>query len=266
MRNSLPRSVMLGAVVLGLACAALPLAGCGSSTPKGGDLTGISWVLSSYVSDGTDTTVPEGTFVEAVFTAEQVAGRALNSYSGPFVTTDAGDVTKVGPLVSTKMAGPPALMDLESAYFAALEKTKSYYSDSKTLTLYGDGDAKLLVYKKSDATITGDWNVTGYNNGKQAVVSVISTTTLTASFSEDGKIAGNGGVNTFNGDYTTEGARGISIGPLATTMMAGPEDAMAQESAYLAALQSAKTYALSGDRLTLSAEGGATAVEMVKKP
>ncbi len=50
----------------------------------------------------------------------------------------------------------------------------------------------------------------------------------------DGKVAGNAGVNRFFGTVGDDGRPG----PLATTMMAGPPDLMAQEQLYLGFLDS----------------------------
>lgn len=262
MRDTLPRTAMLMAAVMGLACSAVALSGCSSSTPKGGDIEGATWVVTSNSVDGELKDVPPDTYAEARFAIDEVSGRVVNSYRGAFVTSENGDVTDVGPLTATEMAGPPQLMALETAYFANLEKAKSYFSDGKTLTLYDDGDHTLVVYQKSDGTVVGNWRVTGYNNGKQAVVSVIPTTTLTADFGTDGRVTGNGGINTFSGEYTTQGGSEISIGAIAAAKMAGPPEAMDQETAYLTALQSSKTYQVSGNRLGLRTADGAIAVQM----
>ncbi len=64
-------------------------------------------------------------------------------------------------------------------------------------------------FKKSDVTLVGDWQIIAYNNGKQAVVSVLSTSTVTATFGDDGTVSGNSGVNSYSGPYTTKGSDGI---------------------------------------------------------
>ena len=53
--------------------------------------------------------------------------------------------------------------------------------------------------------------------------------TLTVAFGTDGKVGGNGGVNTFSGDFES-GPSSVKIGPLASTKMAGSPELMAQES------------------------------------
>ncbi|MBK8048220.1 MAG: META domain-containing protein [Anaerolineales bacterium] len=104
------------------------------------------------------------------------------------------------------------------------------------------------------------WQVTGYNNGRDAIVSPIGGTNLTARFTSN-QISGQGGCNDFNGGYSVSGSN-ISIGALGAGMRlcSEPEGVMEQEAAYLAALQSAGTFQFDGNRLTLRRWDGATAV------
>ena len=104
------------------------------------------------------------------------------------------------------------------------------------------------------------WQVTGYNNGRDAIVSPLGGTNLTARFTGS-QISGQGGCNDFNGGYSVSGSN-ISIGALAAGMRlcTEPDGVMEQEAAYIAALQSAATFQLDGNRLTLRRGDGATAV------
>ena len=78
---------------------------------------------------------------------------------------------------------------------------------------------------------------------------------ITADFIE-GQISGNSGVNGYSGPYTAGPGDAFSAGPLASTMMAGPEPAMRAESAYTQLLSGAKTYAVTAETLTLYDAGG----------
>jgi heat shock protein HslJ len=64
-------------------------------------------------------------------------------------------------------------------------------------------------------------------------------------------VAGFSGVNRYMGTFTygTEGT--LDFGPLASTMMAGPQDAMDAEQAYLAALDTVTDYSVNGAELNL---------------
>ena len=83
-----------------------------------------------------------------------------------------------------------------------------------------------------------------------------------ADFSNDGTVTGEGGINTYSGNYSLQGGSEISVGTISAAQMAGPPDVKAQQTAYLAALESAKTYQVSGTRLELRTADGAIAVQM----
>jgi heat shock protein HslJ len=82
----------------------------------------------------------------------------------------------------------------------------------------------------------------------------------TAKFS-GGKLAGSGAVNTYTAAYTTGPGNTIEIGAPVSTMMAGPQAAMDQETAYFAAIQKAATYKVDSKSLTLLDKDGATLVK-----
>jgi heat shock protein HslJ len=105
------------------------------------------------------------------------------------------------------------------------------------------------------------WQVDAYNNGREAVVSVIAGTQLTLDFLADGGLRGSGGCNHFSGRFTVTDGK-LSIGQVASTRMAcmQPEGSMAQEAAFLAALQSATRARREADRLELRTASGALAV------
>ncbi len=84
------------------------------------------------------------------------------------------------------------------------------------------------------------------------VKSVLSTkgSAATAKFAA-GKVTGSGTVNSYSASYSTGPGNTIEIGAAVSTQMAGPEDAMAQEQAYFAALQKAAAYKVTDDSLTM---------------
>ena len=67
----------------------------------------------------------------------------------------------------------------------------------------------------------------------------------------EGKASGNAGVNTFTGSYEAPEDGTLTFGPLATTMMAGPDAAMQQEQAFLKALADTKTFTTEDGALVL---------------
>ncbi len=76
----------------------------------------------------------------------------------------------------------------------------------------------------------GDWK-TRTNGVKQTIT-----------FTKDGEVFGDAGCNRFTGGYTTGPDGAISIGPLATTLMACQENVMNAEATFLVRIQAAVGY------------------------
>jgi heat shock protein HslJ len=76
----------------------------------------------------------------------------------------------------------------------------------------------------------------------------------------NGSVGGFAGCNSYSGMYSTTLAEGptnsISVGPLTTTSAQCSEEIMNQEQAYLASLQTASQYTISGNGLTLTTADG----------
>ena len=70
---------------------------------------------------------------------------------------------------------------------------------------------------------------------------------------EEARASGSGGVNRLTGHFALSGNE-LRFGTLATTRMAGPQNAMQREDAFLAALARVTSYALDGRTLTLRAD------------
>ena len=262
MKNTLKVTLICFSLGLGLSI----LSACASSAPQQGgedQLTASAWNLSLLV----DKELVAGSSITALFTTDGNVGGSsgCNHYSGTYKVS--GNKIQIsGPLSSTMMACSQDLMDQEAAYLQALVESKTFSVVGDQLTLKDASGKSLLVFKAQSQDLAGtSWEVIGYNNGKQAVTSVLIGTTLTAEFGEDGNISGNSGCNTYRGAYTVTGDQ-ITIGPLATTRMACPQEIMDQETQYLAALQSAATYRVEGTKLELRTKDGALAVNFQESP
>jgi heat shock protein HslJ len=105
------------------------------------------------------------------------------------------------------------------------------------------------------------WDVITYNNGRQAVVSLLTGTDISLSFGTDGQASGIAGCNTYSGGYQA-GGKALKVGPLVSSQRscAAPAGVMEQEQQYLAALQNAATFQIAGDTLTIRDAGGAMQV------
>jgi heat shock protein HslJ len=108
--------------------------------------------------------------------------------------------------------------------------------------------------------LTGtSWRLTHYNNGKQAIVSVLNDTRIMLQLRDDGQLAGKA-CNSYRSGFERDGDRLQLVGPIAATRMActGPEGATEQEAAYFAALERVAGFRISGDVLTLTDADGTT--------
>ena len=249
----------------GLCAGLLILTACASTTSSqggGGDLTGEVWELSLL----NDKELLPATSISVQFTeGENLGGSSgCNRYSGTY-TVSGNSLQLSSPLASTMMACRPEIMDQESAYLKALVEVKTYSVTSDQLTLYDSSNKGTLVYKAQSQDLSDtSWDVIAYNNGKQAVTSVLLGSTITANFGADGTVSGNSGCNKYNGTYKATGDQ-IKIGALASTRMAcaNPAGIMEQEALYLAALETASTYKVEGTSVELRTKDGALAVQAV---
>ena len=206
------------------------------------------------------------TSVTLFFGEDNKAGgnASCNTYSGTYKVT--GSSLTFEQMMSTMMACEPAINEQEQSYLKVLGETKSYEVTGGNLTLKdASGNALAVFAPYQPSTLEGSWQAIAINNGKQAVVSVMNGTTVTAIFGSDGTLTGNDGCNNYNGTYTTDGDK-ITIGPVATTRMACEQAVMDQETAYLNALAKAATYTLGKDSLELRDADGALLVDYIAGP
>ena len=241
---------------------ALLLAACTPTSTSTVSLDGTSWVLLSLNGQPA---LPD-TQVTINFANSKINGTdGCNRYNTSY-TEKGNKITVDKNITSTMMACQDAIMQQASAYTSALTQAATYKIDGGQLTLLDASGKTLATFTKQSSDLGGTaWTVTGFNNGKQAVVSVIIGTELTADFSVNGKLGGSAGCNTYTADYKVSG-KSIKIGPTASTrkMCSDPAGVMDQEMQYLTALGTAATYSIDGSKLELRAADGALAVSLVK--
>lgn len=180
--------------------------------------------------------------VNARFDAGRVTGFAgCNTFTGSYTLRE--QRLTVGVLAGTMMACPEPAMSIERAFHSALTGTLSYTIEGDRLNLTADSGAQLTFVKQPAETPGGGtWEVTGYNNGRQAVVSPMTGTRITVAF-EQGTVSGQAGCNTFRATYSIDGSR-ITIGPAVTTRKMCEQAVMTQEREFLKALESASTWSI----------------------
>jgi heat shock protein HslJ len=133
------------------------------------------------------------------------------------------------------------------------------------LALAGQASADPAPPQAAPLLTDTAWEVTGYNNGRQAVVSVRPGTVLTLAFGTDGRLSGSAGCNPYRTAYAIVGDR-FSTGKLAASrrLCTRPDGVMDQEAAFLRALERTTGLRLDGDRLELHAGDGARQVIAVR--
>jgi len=193
--------------------------------------------------------------VTAGFKAGRISGfSGCNQFFGPY-TVDRDRVV-IGPLAGSMMACEQPSMLVENAVHAALAGTFRYVLADQRLTLLSGAEPVLTFEAEPAPKLEGvTWKITGFNNGRQAVVSPLSGTALTATF-QGGFVEGSAGCNTFRATYTAEADR-VVIGPAAVTRMTCAGDGvMQQEREFLSALESATTWGFMGTLLDMHRADG----------
>jgi len=195
------------------------------------------------------------------FEAGRVSGfsgcnRLVGSYSVE------GDVVTLSQLAGTMMACPEPAMSLEGAFRAALGGPLRYLVAGERLSLKPNS-GEPLVFVAEVQRLDGNWQVSGFNNGRDAVVGLAGETRIALSFVK-GAVSGDAVCNTFRGAYVVDG-KGVKIGPLAVTRKACAEDVMKQEREFLAALESAVTWTVEGDTLDMHRPDGQRALMASRK-
>ena len=227
------------------------------------NLAGTSWVLSSL--DG-NLPVPDTT-VTLQFGADGTASGTdgCNRYSTTF-TQDGANLTINQPMASTMMACPEPVMNQAAAYTAALATVTGFTASERQLVLFARTDIVATFVAQASGLADTAWDVISYNNGREAVVSLILGTEISANFGADGELTGNAGCNEYFTSYATSG-NAIEICQIGSTfrLCPEPEGVMQQEQEYLMALQSAATYSFQGDLLEMRTAADQTALVMVRK-
>ena len=135
------------------------------------------------------------------------------------------------------MACAEPVMEQARGFMAALSATRSHALVGGQLVLRDDaGTVLATLAPMQPAALPGSrWSATAVNNGKEAVVSLLTGTEITAEFGSDGALAGGAGCNRYTARYTLDGER-VRITPPALTRRACEADVMQQEQDYTAAL------------------------------
>lgn len=214
-----------------------------------------TWNLVSTFSGGKAVSELSGTTIMATFSdTGTVSGSAgCNNYVATCQVTGKNIAIGKPAKGTTNCGSPTGVMDQETMYLSNLQSASTYAIVGDALTLYDLKGNILITYQRSGALVTAlpisdiTWNLDRYRQPSGSDVPVIQDTEVTTLFGPIGTINGTAGCNSYNGAYITSGANGISIGPLATTLMyCGEPGVMDQETAYLTLLRTVASYEVTG--------------------
>lgn len=191
----------------------------------------------------------------------------MGQYSGG---TEGSLRFQVDSMASTMMACLPERSATASSYQAALAQTQGYQLQAQTLTLTDAKGKALAVYALQNDGLEGtQWQITGLNNGRQAVVSKASIAQLQLRFLADGQLQATASCGTSYGVYSfdTE-SHGLEIPNICIRGKACPkfDPARAELAQLHQALQSSTSYRRTGERLELRSEDGALQISATVLP
>lgn len=227
------------------------------------DLAGTNWILSTLNHElpisGTTIFLQFGT--DGTVSGSDGCNRLNTTY-----TQNGNSLTFAQPGAATMMACQEAVMAQATTFTTALANTTNFVMTEHDLLLQnGDEVLATFVTNSNDLSDTA-WEVVNYNNGREAVVSVLLGTEISANFGVEANLTGNAGCNQYFTSFATDGDT-IEIGTVGSTMRFCPEPpgVMEQEAEYLAALASAATYSVEGNTLQMRTAADQLAVVMIRK-
>jgi heat shock protein HslJ len=162
------------------------LAGCcrvptrpGAEGSARSTLEGVTWRLVSLTGLDPAALAAAPRPLTVLFESGRVAGFAgCNQFGGSYAIE--GDRMSLGALVATKMACAEAAMSLETAFHEAFTGVLRVTRDGDRLTFAAASEASpaTLVFEAEPApSLEGaTWEATGYNDGREAVVSPVQET------------------------------------------------------------------------------------------
>lgn len=254
------KSSILKKVVVILFVSVLVLAAC---QPQGASPEGVIWKLDELNGN----ILLPNTNIVLNFDGNRLSGNdGCNSFGGSY-TLKGNNLTIGEDLMSTMMACDESIMQQAGNFTNALMNTKKYKVVNDRLQLLDKEGKVMAVFSVQSQELAGtSWNVTSiYSEANDAIVSNQDSEEAkqTISFDTEGKINGNAGCNTFMGTYNVKDGK-LSFGETATTRMMCAEETMKAESDFLAALNNAASYRITGNSLQILAENGNTLMTLIQ--
>lgn len=164
-----------------------------------------------------------------------------NNFFGSYEIDE--DALKFGPVGSTRMACPDLQLNLETAFFNALDQTNRWEIKNDVLFFLDDSDVVLARFTKEDnSEVAGtiwQWEQTRYNDERMIVPA--DPKNYTVQFREDGTVNVKADCNLKGGTYSASAKeKRLSIEITHSTMAACPEGSLEDE--FVRALSTAAFY------------------------
>jgi heat shock protein HslJ len=253
------RIVFACLALAGLAGVARPVAAQSGVVEAIGPRLGKEYRLLQMVVAGQELPLPEESPITLKLLSDTVLGgkASVNLYFTGFDLDDQGHIYWRKPgFATTLMAGPPELMQLEQAFFAAMASTNTLSFAGADLVL-ADADSTTLTFRQADfdAAIQALYGKTLFLRRMIAggtEVGLPPGAEITVSLTKDGRVEGLAAVNRYFGAWKQLAKGGIEMSrAFATTKMAGPPELMQAEDTFLRALAGVERIEISAGVLTL---------------
>lgn len=212
-------------------------------------LTGNTWVLLSFGDPNSPQTIPGSSLLTANFSEDGFLSgfSGCNSFNAGYTTQD-GKIT-LGPIAATLMACPSG-MEAEQMYLEALGSVQGYEISGSFLTLTYNEGADVLIYTSANLPFDHTlWTLAAVDGQPLPEDIQITAMFIPGEEANSGTVGGSSGCNSYTAEYTLDGAN-ITVGPIASTLMACPTGLEAEQS-FLEGLAAAESYEIFGDRLLL---------------
>lgn len=253
----------LGAALFILLPVFLALTSCGgedASTPADPnqlDLAGQTFLSKDVTVNDQAYPLVKGSQLRLSFEDGAIGASAgCNSMSGDATWSSGTLIIDGQGLSMTEMACDEPLMQQDTWFADILTSKPTLLQNDSTLTLTSEDTVIMFTNEEvvvPDASLTGTtWQLDSIVSG-DAASSVPEGVKSTLSFADSGDLTVSPGCNNGSGSYTATKDT-LTIGPIATTLMACPPPASEVEGAVLGLLQGDVSYSIDGNTLVLTAQ------------
>lgn len=218
-------------------------------------LDGSLWRLVSFSNGEVVQSTLTNSLILVGFRNGEIVGYAgCNQFGGPFVI-EGETITQVEIARTARDCLQEGVIEQENTLIEGLTTATSYTIEGNNLTInHSNGSLGFAKVDSPADSLGTEWRLQAFDMGADAQP-LVTGTTVTLTFGEDGRVSGSAGCNTFNGPYTLNGTT-LSIEELAQTRMACDEPILTQETNFINALRSARHTAVDGDLLYIVHDDG----------